>query len=1106
MIRSVQAENEATIAAMSPEERELEREELLARFGGGLLETFKKRREARELADINPDGPGLSSFSCILWDVPDRRANAGCTDAAEHPPAAPKSDDKSPATQDDAAPAKSGESDADASRVDSHPDFAIVYTVHFDVSQDVVPATLKSKVATFPFFASTPAAPKSTPAIGLVDEEAVILAKSFPDATLSDPAQSWLRPLDPSSESASISTAFLPRYSLSGQVITPEASAVLPTHLGLHHHGDAPSDAGYTLDEVVHLCLSTSVPQRVAMLAVMGAIVRRGGAEDARSKAVVVAARAVADRGGGVGIVVRGVEVLWEVLRTLCPSADDWDLANELSVVARSTDDDILASLDIAVLIPILIDHLSFQSLPARTTHEILSILVLISRLPAPSSSLLLSTTTPSALLPILSRNLLSPSPDLANLVLLKSLVVSSRANALSILTSPKSPLPALLKFIAMIYADSSATDLALARLSIDVFTSLARYGLSASLCSDASDMWRTLGRIVSSLGPDAPEASLRLATSYFDLLAVWTTCAIDPHKTSPEHEITWSQIVGMGWEDEGLCALRCSLAKGEDVTFKQRQSDLLSAVLSFLRAWVAGSRINEPKGGEAFAQVLEAVLSGEQADVLEKISAAAVTRLGQLAQGPGNAKEIGSVAGLLSGLLRLFPSLTLESLSSTKSLATLVDSLAYSSIWTDEAVSSFTHLRPVTDVLVALLSRALVAGMSHRQWLSKALDVLVILLPGDEDLASEIVALLLHLDFATIASELGLSAALVDIGHRHGFSIIDTFFQFIISPREDHQISPLFATSASLPHATTLRLPSPAQPRLPNPPSVHYNSPHGLPLSRSWFLSPITELLHSRSSQAFAAAPPDWDASETELVRATLFFLRLVQKCGSRIRLNASEIILSLMDVFLLEQGVEASSEGDEVFRDPAVERAMRDLLSPFIPSSAANISSPTSPLAFRPSPRTLEEAYALAAPGRRTPFFQPYSDFLGLYTAVSFSHPVFSLLLLPPLAMHYPIDYRKAFWAEENVPLLVGIECETMDVVVEDASLGVRAFFEPREEDSDMLGSYLRALIGGGSGRRLDRARNGFLWELALRHVAGALWVKEEAGGELTNDWKEA
>lgn len=48
MIQSIQKENDDQILAMSHEERMSEKQELLDKLGGGLLDVLRKRREARE--------------------------------------------------------------------------------------------------------------------------------------------------------------------------------------------------------------------------------------------------------------------------------------------------------------------------------------------------------------------------------------------------------------------------------------------------------------------------------------------------------------------------------------------------------------------------------------------------------------------------------------------------------------------------------------------------------------------------------------------------------------------------------------------------------------------------------------------------------------------------------------------------------------------------------------------------------------------------------------------------------------------------------------------------------------------------------------------------
>ncbi|KAG2063555.1 hypothetical protein BDR04DRAFT_1163558 [Suillus decipiens] len=85
-----------------------------------------------------------------------------------------------------------------------------------------------------------------------------------------------------------------------------------------------------------------------------------------------------------------------------------------------------------------------------------------------------------------------------------------------------------------------------------------------------------------------------------------------------------------------------------------------------------------------------------------------------------------------------------------------------------------------------------------------------------------------------------------------------------------------------------------------------------------------------------------------------------------------------------------------------------MSDLLTLFA-LSATSASSPSSKL-----PDINLEQASLPLLGSGTPFYQFYTDFLALYDAISFSHPIFASLLLPPLALTYPIDYHRILWAD--------------------------------------------------------------------------------------------
>ncbi|CAG8497194.1 6813_t:CDS:2 [Funneliformis mosseae] len=63
------------------------------------------------------------------------------------------------------------------------------------------------------------------------------------------------------------------RFDFHGNIL--EKDADIPTYMGLHHHGDDPDQAGYTLGELFHLSRSRVPSQRIIPLNVIGRIMRK---------------------------------------------------------------------------------------------------------------------------------------------------------------------------------------------------------------------------------------------------------------------------------------------------------------------------------------------------------------------------------------------------------------------------------------------------------------------------------------------------------------------------------------------------------------------------------------------------------------------------------------------------------------------------------------------------------------------------------------------------------------------------------------------------------------------------------------------------------------
>ena len=67
------------------------------------------------------------------------------------------------------------------------------------------------------------------------------------------------------------------RFSFKGQLIPPKTAAEIPVTKGLHHHGDAPDAAGYTIPELAHLARSSYPAQRCIAFQSLGRILYRLG-------------------------------------------------------------------------------------------------------------------------------------------------------------------------------------------------------------------------------------------------------------------------------------------------------------------------------------------------------------------------------------------------------------------------------------------------------------------------------------------------------------------------------------------------------------------------------------------------------------------------------------------------------------------------------------------------------------------------------------------------------------------------------------------------------------------------------------------------------------
>ena len=109
----------------------------------------------------------------------------------------------------------------------------------------------------------------------------------FPELPHDPNALSWLQDPTPAEDRESAynpeRAGFAPsavRFDFNGNLIPPAESLEIPTSKGLHHHGEAPSSAGYTIPELALLGRSTLDGQRSVSHQVTGRILFRLGRGD----------------------------------------------------------------------------------------------------------------------------------------------------------------------------------------------------------------------------------------------------------------------------------------------------------------------------------------------------------------------------------------------------------------------------------------------------------------------------------------------------------------------------------------------------------------------------------------------------------------------------------------------------------------------------------------------------------------------------------------------------------------------------------------------------------------------------------------------------------
>ena len=268
--REIDQENNRRLAEMSSEEIEQERRELINGMNASLIERLLKRANMDE--DRQPqDFPGIENAAetqSDLHNVPPSTPKPVSTKRVAF--AQPDDDDEMP----DVLDGREGDTNDDGSHIreqdegEGEGEEAGSHT--HDHSEGRPPVHFPRPTTNAPDLD-----PNSDTFLTDLHE------KYFPDMP-SDPSKlAWMSDPGTSPSAYSLSNPDLPitalRFSFIGTLVSPTQANQIAVTKGLHHHGESPSAAGYTIGELAHLARSSFPAQRSMAFQTLGRFLYRLG-------------------------------------------------------------------------------------------------------------------------------------------------------------------------------------------------------------------------------------------------------------------------------------------------------------------------------------------------------------------------------------------------------------------------------------------------------------------------------------------------------------------------------------------------------------------------------------------------------------------------------------------------------------------------------------------------------------------------------------------------------------------------------------------------------------------------------------------------------------
>ncbi|PVH88049.1 hypothetical protein DL98DRAFT_225706 [Cadophora sp. DSE1049] len=268
--RIIDEENRQRLAAMSVEEIEEERNELMAGLNPALLEMLLKRSnldEGRGDTGIDPPTAKTEEKEKAIEskDQPEQGAD---NESVPAPLPAGKRID----------PSKSVRFEGDD---DTEPAQPINLQPASSIPNDPLPPDVHPTM----HFPTAPSVPDLDPSDPSFLEN--LHTKYFPNLPADPSKLAWMAPIPTHGSTADQESPYYPsshglsasalRFDFRGGLLPPRIARAVPVTKGLHHHGEAPEAAGYTVPELARLARSAFPAQRCMAFQTLGRLLYRLG-------------------------------------------------------------------------------------------------------------------------------------------------------------------------------------------------------------------------------------------------------------------------------------------------------------------------------------------------------------------------------------------------------------------------------------------------------------------------------------------------------------------------------------------------------------------------------------------------------------------------------------------------------------------------------------------------------------------------------------------------------------------------------------------------------------------------------------------------------------